>query len=245
MSLTRIDSAGPHGPDVDDDVLFNALNENVDDDVLVNVLNETRTQSLFFPKASVDDDVLFNVLRDTGEMSNWMSFGFTWIATPAKAEGEGSESVTNWGVKGVPAHFDAKSASESSFPAGRWGVAPVASFDSNGAYESLRQSTKGGEGDGVECIVTGSIDSSAALSGSTTAPEALKMEEPALLSEGFCDGVYYVGRTTNEAYSLRPVSPLSEIFSGDSIEQEPEFPPPMLDAATQRVLKNKFKGDHR
>jgi len=50
------------------------------------------------------------------------------------------DSVTNWGAKGVPAHFDAKSASESSSPAGRWGVAPVASFDSNGAYESQRQS---------------------------------------------------------------------------------------------------------
>jgi hypothetical protein len=54
------------------------------------------------------------------------------------------DSVTNWGAKGVPAHFDAKSASESSSPAGRWGVVPVASFDSNGAYESQRQSLEPG-----------------------------------------------------------------------------------------------------
>ena len=67
------------------------------------------------------------------------------------------------------------------------------------------------------------------------------------LEDGFCDGAYYVGRPTSaDANSLRSVSPdRSQISFRGSIQDEPEFPtpPPMLDAATQQVLKRKFKGE--
>ncbi len=43
------------------------------------------------------------------------------------------DPVTNWGAKGVPANFDAQPGPE------RWGVAPGASFDANGAYETHRR----------------------------------------------------------------------------------------------------------
>jgi len=45
------------------------------------------------------------------------------------------DPVTNWGAKGVPANFDAQPGPD------RWGVAPAASFDAAGAYETHRRGT--------------------------------------------------------------------------------------------------------
>ena len=60
--------------------------------------------------------------------------------------------------------------------------------------------------------------------------------------EGFRDGVYYVGNDKSGLPSPlssanRSISPLSSV---GSVDHEPEFPPPVLDA--QRAAKKKIKG---
>ena len=84
------------------------------------------------------------------------------------------------------------------------------------------------------------------------APEPQPPPLTHLPGEGFRDGVYYVGKdeassplssvASSSVAQVRSVSPLSMISVG-SVECEPDFPPPLLDAVAQRAMKLKFKGE--